>query len=52
MKKANSSSLIKTNEYVKLVDSIGALLESARKDTIRTINNILVKTYWELGKVL
>jgi predicted nuclease of restriction endonuclease-like (RecB) superfamily len=50
MKKTNSSSLIKTNEYIKLVDSIGALLESARKDTIRTINNILVKTYWEIGK--
>ena len=49
MKKKNSPKIVK-KEYAQLVDSIGALLESARKKAIRTINNILVKTYWEIGK--
>ncbi len=41
---------MKKQEYSQLVDSIGELLESARKEVVRTINNILVKTYWEVGK--
>ncbi|HOK40448.1 MAG TPA: PDDEXK nuclease domain-containing protein [bacterium] len=36
--------------YIYLIDSIGTLLESARKQVARTINNILVQTYWEIGK--
>ncbi len=36
--------------YANLLDSIGTLLESARKQVARTINNILVQTYWEIGK--
>lgn len=36
--------------YTQLVDSIGELLKSARKEVARTINTILVKTYWEIGR--
>ncbi|MGC8596273.1 MAG: DUF1016 N-terminal domain-containing protein, partial [Candidatus Kryptoniota bacterium] len=36
--------------YTNLIDSIGTLLESARKQVARTINNILIQTYWEIGK--
>ncbi|MCM8832598.1 MAG: PDDEXK nuclease domain-containing protein [Candidatus Omnitrophica bacterium] len=37
-------------DYISLVDSIGNVLESARKQVARFINNILVKTYWEIGR--
>lgn len=50
MKKKVSNNGIRKKEYINLVDSIGELLGSARRETIRTINNILVKTYWEIGK--
>lgn len=50
MKENSKAQIINKKDYSQLVDSIGELLESARKETIRTINNILVKTYWEIGK--
>ena len=50
MKKNSKTQIMKKKEYSQLVDSIGELLESARKEVVRTINNILVKTYWEVGK--
>ncbi len=36
--------------YNQLVDSIGQLLKESRKQVAKTINTILVKTYWEIGK--
>ena len=41
---------MKVNEYTKLVDEIGNLLESGRRQAYSVVNNILVKTYWEIGK--
>lgn len=38
--------------YTKLIDSIGTLLDSARKQVARAINNILVQAYWEIGKII
>ncbi|MGC8943896.1 MAG: PDDEXK nuclease domain-containing protein [Caldisericia bacterium] len=38
------------DKYNQLVNSIGELLESARKKAARTINTILVETYWKIGK--
>ena len=37
-------------EYNQLVNSIGELLDSARKQVARTINTILIETYWKIGK--
>ena len=37
-------------EYNQLVNSIGELLDSARKQIARTINTILIETYWKIGK--
>lgn len=45
-----SKKISKYGEYDKLLNSIGELLESARRQVVRTINTILVKTYWEIGK--
>lgn len=39
-----------TKKYLGLIDSIGALLEQGRKEAYRAVNQILVKTYWEIGK--
>ena len=38
--------------YNSLLNSIGGLLEDARKNVVQTINTILVKTYWEIGKMI
>ena len=50
MKKNSKNQIIKKKEYSQLVNSIGELLESARKEVVITINNILVKTYWKVEK--
>ena len=49
MEKENKNKITKQG-YNHLIDSIGELLESGRKQVLKTINNILVKTYWEIGK--
>lgn len=36
--------------YDGLISSIGTLLEEARKSVYAQVNQILVKTYWEIGK--
>ena len=52
MKKREKSNIRNKNSqgYTQLVDSIGELLNSARREVARTINTILVKTYWEIGR--
>jgi len=52
MKKRQKSNIKSKNlqGYTQLVDSIGELLKSARKEVAKTINIVLVKTYWEIGK--
>ena len=37
-------------KYSSLINSIGALLEQGRKQAYQSVNSILVKTYWEIGK--
>lgn len=50
MNTKQSKRISKYKEYGHLLNSIGELLESARKYVARTINNILVETYWNIGK--
>ena len=38
------------NKYSELLGNIGKLLEESRKAAIQKINNLLVKTYWNIGK--
>ncbi|MBS3124029.1 DUF1016 family protein [Candidatus Woesearchaeota archaeon] len=40
------------SRYGKLLDSIGLLLIEARKKAFVEVNLILVKTYWEIGKLV
>jgi predicted nuclease of restriction endonuclease-like (RecB) superfamily len=42
--------LIQNNTYNKLIADIGGLLEKGRKAAFTSINSILVKTYWQIGK--
>lgn len=44
--------MIQTPEYGQLIDNIGSLLQTARTQVATTINNILVKTYWEIGRYI
>jgi len=46
----NIAKKTKDNDYNQLISSVGVLLEQARKDVYYQINQILVKTYWEIGK--
>ncbi|MBU1112034.1 MAG: PDDEXK nuclease domain-containing protein [Nanoarchaeota archaeon] len=39
-----------SKEYGELVDAVGVLLEEARKKVYSQINQVLVQTYWEIGK--
>jgi len=38
------------NNYQNLIDSIGNLLQQARRKAFQEVNSILVKTYWEIGQ--
>ncbi|MFH1564716.1 MAG: PDDEXK nuclease domain-containing protein [bacterium] len=38
------------NKYKSLINNIGEILEEGRKQTFVAVNNILVKTYWEIGR--
>ncbi|MEK0337275.1 MAG: DUF1016 N-terminal domain-containing protein [Nitrosopumilus sp.] len=44
-----NKSLTKSNNP-KLLNRIGEILTEARRYTVHTVNTILVKTYWEIGK--
>ncbi|MBU4501697.1 MAG: DUF1016 family protein [Nanoarchaeota archaeon] len=41
---------VKDKNYSILIDSIGVLLEQGRKQAYQAVNQILVKTYWDIGK--
>lgn len=45
-----NSTIIKKKDYNVLLNSIGELLEKARKDVFYQINQTLVNTYWEIGR--
>ncbi len=36
--------------YIQLISNVGELLDKARKEAYYSVNHILVKTYWEIGK--
>jgi predicted nuclease of restriction endonuclease-like (RecB) superfamily len=40
------------DHYQILIQNVGASLEKARKETFIAINKVLVKTYWEIGKLI
>ena len=40
----------KEGDYNTLISSIGTVLEEARKSVYTKVNQILVKTYWHIGK--
>lgn len=42
----------RSKNYNLLINSIGGLLEESRRNIVKTINTILVKTYWEIGKMI
>lgn len=50
MNTRQNKSVAKNRGYDQLISSISELLESARKETARIINTILVETYWKIGR--
>ena len=39
-------------EYQELIATIGGLLQQARQKTFQVVNNVLVGTYWEIGRLI
>ena len=37
---------------VDLVDEIGNLITNARKNVVKKVNNELLETYWNIGRVI
>lgn len=37
-------------DYNRLVNNVGVLLEEGRKQAVKSINTLLIKTYWDIGK--
>ena len=52
MNKKAVQSTNKDKDYNQLITSVGVLLEQARKDVYYHANQVLVKTYWEVGKMI
>jgi len=44
------TAVIKEKNYNSLITNIGRILEQGRRQAIKVINQLLVKTYWEIGK--
>lgn len=42
--------LLSQKGYKNLIQDIGMILDEGRKQAYKSVNNILVKTYWEIGK--
>jgi len=47
-----SNITIKTDLYDHLIDQIGSLLQQGRTRAVYAVNNILVQTYWQIGKYI
>jgi len=41
---------ITAKNYRKLLSNIGGLLEKGRKQVVKQVNNIIINTYWNIGK--
>jgi len=44
--------LLTQNKYRFLIGNIGEVLEKGRKQAFVAVNNILVETYWEIGRLI
>ena len=44
--------LSNNNEYQSLITNIGNILEQGKKQAYQKLNNIVVMTYWEIGKYI
>ena len=47
---AEKNKISKENNYDSLITNIGSILEKGRQQAYRAVNEILVKTYWEIGR--
>ena len=43
---------VKTDQYDNLIEQIGDLLRQGRTRAAYAVNNILVQTYWQIGKYI
>ena len=50
MSKLPTKPAIHPNGYQQLFTGISSLLETARRNTVRSVNSIMTATYWEIGR--
>lgn len=44
--------MLQENNYNELIEQIGEALSSGRQTAVQSVNSILVKTYWNIGKYI
>ncbi len=42
----------KITQYNSLIESIGRILQEGRQKAYSTVNNIIIRTYWSIGKMI
>ena len=47
-----SNKTIKKDQYGNLIEQIGTLLQQGRANAAYAVNNILIQTYWQIGKYI
>jgi len=52
MEKVEISNIQQDNQYNGLIELIGNLLYEGRKHVAHAVNNVLVQTYWQIGKYI
>ena len=51
-KNTESPILQNGNQYTGLIEQIGSLLQQGRRQAVYAVNNMLVLTYWQIGKYI
>lgn len=46
------TNIIRKTDYKSLLGKVVGLLEEARRKTVRQINTVITRTYWEIGKAI
>jgi len=44
--------IVKKTDYKSLLERVSNIIEEARKRTVRQINTIITRTYWEVGRLI
>ena len=44
--------ITKKPDYKSLRDSVSTLIEEARRNVVKQVNTIIIRTYWDIGRLI